>query len=75
MGCTGCSSRKKPIISINQNPKDNTHEMADFAPPDQNLYTIKEESAKYEESFIPSRVQSNIPNQSQKSYDFSSSQF
>ena len=73
MGCI-CSSKRKPTISVHQNPKDNTDEIGDLAVPDQNLYTIREESAKFEESFIPSRVQSNIPNQSQKSYDFSSSQ-
>ena len=73
MGCI-CSSRKRPTISVNRNPKDVTNEIGDLAVQDQNLYTIREESAKFEESFIPSRVQSNIPNQSQKSYDFSSSQ-
>jgi hypothetical protein len=74
MGCSICTQRKKPKINIDHHPKETTQENGEIFPQTEiNLYTIKEESAKNEESFIPSRAHSNIPCQSQKSYDFSSS--
>lgn len=55
MGCVSCSSKRYPKICLSETNKNNEDYGNDY----QEMFIIREVSAKNEESALPSRFQSN----------------